>query len=72
MMGGCRPRPSTTSTVSFTASSPVSSTTTPSSHLFPMATNCPSLAEYSSACACLEPPKITEYAWRSPPSFDKR
>ncbi|OIW33699.1 hypothetical protein CONLIGDRAFT_640798 [Coniochaeta ligniaria NRRL 30616] len=63
---GCQPKPSSSSTVS---SSPATSTesstassTTSASTLFPLATNCPSLEEYSSACACLEPTPVTEYA----------
>ncbi|KAK3331603.1 hypothetical protein B0T19DRAFT_482069 [Cercophora scortea] len=58
--------PSSTSSSSEAASTTVSSeapsSTISSSALFPIATNCPSLAEYSSACACLEPATVTEYA----------
>ncbi|KAK3681788.1 hypothetical protein B0T22DRAFT_494774 [Podospora appendiculata] len=56
--GNCKH--STSSGLSSSSEAP--SSTTSSSALFPIATNCPSLAEYSSACACLEPATVTEYA----------
>ena len=47
------------------SSAPSSSSAPPSSTsatpLFPLATDCPSLPDYSSACACLEPTTVTEY-----------
>lgn len=70
---GCQPRPSTSSTAFLSttstpssapssASSSTVSSTTSSSPLFPLATECPSREEYSSACACLAPTAVTEYA----------
>ncbi|KAM7208366.1 hypothetical protein V8F20_001344 [Naviculisporaceae sp. PSN 640] len=54
----CKPRSSSVVTTPVaSASSPVSSTTGPS---FPLASACPNEAAYSSACACLELPAVTQ------------
>ncbi|KAM7206160.1 hypothetical protein V8F20_002942 [Naviculisporaceae sp. PSN 640] len=53
--GACKPKSS-----SITSHS--SSTAAPTSAQPPIPSNCANLAEYSSACACIEPRTVTEYA----------
>ncbi|KAK4207799.1 hypothetical protein QBC37DRAFT_432892 [Rhypophila decipiens] len=52
----CKPKPSHALTTSL---EPVASSTTTTPDPTPIPSNCPNLADYSSACACIEPRTVT-------------